>query len=45
MSNELTRGALATKLSRVLASAGANGNEKDVTLRIFQFLESLQTLV
>jgi hypothetical protein len=41
MSNDLTRGALATKLSRVLANAGANGNEKEISLRIFQFLESL----
>lgn len=41
MSNELTRGALATKLSRVLGSAGEKGNEKDVALQIYQFLEAL----
>src|SRR6266852_572810 len=41
MSNDLTRGALATKLSRVLGDAGGNGNEKEISLRIFQFLESL----
>jgi hypothetical protein len=42
MSNELSRGALGTKLSRVLASAAEKGNEKDVALRIYQFLEALQ---
>ena len=42
MSNELTRGALGGKLSRVLASAGDKGNEKDVALQIYQFLEALQ---
>jgi hypothetical protein len=41
MANELTRGALATKLSRALGNASSNGNEKDVVLRIYQFLESL----
>jgi hypothetical protein len=41
MSNDLTRGALATKLSRVLGDAGASGNEKDVALQIYQFLEAL----
>jgi len=41
MSNDLTRGALAGKVSRVLASAADRGNEKDVALRIYQFLESL----
>jgi|SRR5271170_4212359 len=41
MSNDLTRGALAGKVSRVLASAADKGNEKDVALRIYQFLESL----
>jgi hypothetical protein len=41
MSNDLTRGALTTKLSRVLGDAGANGNEKEISLRIYQFLESL----
>ena len=41
MSNELTRGALGAKVSRVLSSAAANGNEKDVALQIYQFLEAL----
>ncbi|HSY64314.1 MAG TPA: hypothetical protein VK829_06930 [Terriglobales bacterium] len=41
MSNELTRGALGAKVSRVLSSAAANGNEKDVALKIHQFLEAL----
>lgn len=41
LSNDLTRGALGTKLSRVLASAADKGNEKDVALRVYQFLESL----
>jgi len=41
MAHDLTRGALATKLSRVLVEAAENGNEKDVALRIYQFLESL----
>jgi hypothetical protein len=41
MSNELTRGALGAKLSRALASAAASGNEKDVALQIYQFLEAL----
>jgi hypothetical protein len=41
MSNELTRGALGAKVSSVLSSAAANGNEKEVALQIYQFLESL----
>ena len=41
MANDLTRGALATKLSRVLGDAAQNGTEKDVALHIYQFLESL----
>jgi hypothetical protein len=41
MSNELSRGALGAKLSRALASAAGNGNEKDVALQIYQFLEAL----
>jgi hypothetical protein len=41
MSNELTRGALGGKLSRVLGAAASNGNEKDIALQIYQFLESL----
>jgi hypothetical protein len=41
MSNELSRGALGAKLSRVLSSATTNGNEKDVALQIYQFLEAL----
>src|SRR5580704_1667743 len=41
ISNELTRGALGTKLSRVLGNAADKGNEKDVALRIHQFLEAL----
>jgi len=41
MSNELTRGALGAKVSRVLSSAADKGNEKDVALRIYQFLEAL----
>jgi len=41
MSNDLSRGALATKLSRALGDAASNGNEKDVALQIYQFLESL----
>jgi hypothetical protein len=40
-SNELTRGALGTKLSRVLGNAADKGNEKDVALQIYQFLEAL----
>ncbi len=45
MSNELTRGALATKLSRVLVNASGSGNEKELSLQIYQFLESLGKLV
>jgi hypothetical protein len=41
MSNDLSRGALGAKLSRALASAAASGNEKDVALQIYQFLEAL----
>jgi hypothetical protein len=41
MSNDLTRGALGAKVSRVLASAADKGNEKDVALQIYQFLEAL----
>ena len=41
MSNELTRGALGAKVSQVLASSADKGNEKDVALQIYQFLESL----
>ena len=41
MSNDLTRGALATKLSRALGNAADKGNEKDVALQIHQFFESL----
>lgn len=41
MANELTRGALGSKLSRVLADASASGKEKDVALQIYQFLEAL----
>jgi len=41
MSNDLTRGALGGKLSRVLASAAEKGIEKDTALKIYQFLESL----
>jgi hypothetical protein len=41
MSGELTRGALGTKLSRVLGNAADKGNEKDVALKIHQFLEAL----
>jgi hypothetical protein len=41
ISNELTRGALGAKVSRVLASAAEKGNEKDVALQIYQFLEAL----
>jgi len=41
MSNELTRGALGARVSQVLASAADKGNEKDVALQIYQFLESL----
>jgi hypothetical protein len=41
MSGDLSRGALGGKLSRVLASAADKGNEKDVALRVYQFLESL----
>jgi hypothetical protein len=41
MSGDLSRGALGGKLSRVLASAADKGNEKDVALRIYQFLEAL----
>jgi hypothetical protein len=41
ISNDLTRGALATKLSRVLGDAAQNGNEKEVALQIYQFLEAL----
>jgi hypothetical protein len=39
LANDLTRGALSGKLSRVLADAGIN--EKAVALTIYQFLESL----
>jgi hypothetical protein len=39
IANDLTRGALSTKVSRVLAEAGVN--EKEVALKIYQFLESL----
>jgi hypothetical protein len=39
LANDLTRGALSTKVSRVLAEAGVN--EKELALRIYQFLESL----
>jgi hypothetical protein len=39
LANELTRGALSGKLSRVLADAGIN--EKAVALTVYQFLESL----
>ena len=41
MSGDLGRGALGGKLSRVLARAAEKGNEKDVALQIYQFLESL----
>jgi hypothetical protein len=41
MANDLTRGALGGKLSRVLASAADKGNEKDAALQIYQFLEAL----
>jgi hypothetical protein len=41
MSNDLSRGALGGKLARVLASAADKGNEKDVALQIYQFLEAL----
>ncbi len=41
MSNDLSRGALGGKLSRALAGAADKGNEKDVALQIYQFLESL----
>jgi hypothetical protein len=41
MSGDLGRGALGGKLSRVLASAADKGNEKDVALRVYQFLETL----
>jgi len=41
ISNELTRGALGGKLSRVLASAADKGNEKEVAFQIYQFLEAL----
>src|SRR5271156_6144207 len=41
MSNDLSRGALGGKLSRILASASDKGNEKDLALQIFQFLEAL----
>ena len=41
MSNDLSRGALGGKLSRILASAADKGNEKDLALQIFQFLEAL----
>jgi hypothetical protein len=41
MSNDLSRGALGAKLTRALASAAASGNEKDVALQIYQFLEAL----
>jgi len=41
MSNELGRGALGAKVSQALASAAANGDEKDVALQIYQFLEAL----
>lgn len=39
MANDLTRGALSGKVSRVLAEAGVN--EKEVALKIYQFLESI----
>ena len=39
IANDLTRGALSHKVSTVLAKAGAN--EKEVALKIYQFLESL----
>jgi hypothetical protein len=39
LANDLTRGAISNKVSRVLAEAGVN--EKEVALRIYQFLESL----
>ena len=39
LANDLTRGALSSKVSRVLFEAGVN--EKEVALRIYQFLESL----
>jgi hypothetical protein len=39
LANDLTRGALAGKLSRVLADPGIN--EKEVALTVYQFLESL----
>lgn len=42
MYNELTRGALGAKLFRVLAGAAVNGNEKEVALQIYQFLEALE---
>jgi beta-lactamase superfamily II metal-dependent hydrolase len=38
LANDLTRGALSTKLSRVLSDAGAK--EKDVAFTVYQFLES-----
>ncbi|MBZ5643707.1 MAG: hypothetical protein LAO19_13175 [Acidobacteriia bacterium] len=39
LANDLTRGALSHRVSRVLAEAGVN--EKEVALKIYQFLESL----
>jgi hypothetical protein len=39
LANDLTRGALSSKVSRVLAEAGVY--EKEVALKIYQFLESL----
>lgn len=39
LANDLTRGALSNKVSRVLAEAGVN--EKEVALKIYQFLESM----
>ena len=39
LANDLTRGALSNRVSRVLAEAGVN--EKEVALKIYQFLESI----
>lgn len=39
LANDLTRGALSNKVSRVLAEAGVD--EKEVALKIYQFLESM----
>ncbi len=41
MSNDLTRGALATKLTRILVIAGGSEKEKQLSLQIYQFLDSL----